>query len=281
MFGTAPSMNGYASANASIVVEGHKKTLSAHLPMAIFLDTDVCAKAPKRLIASGVGDSLCRSTAQADWLLSHLLLGTEYHAFPFDLLKSCEQQLIENPKDIKNLCHTLILSGIGMYLCSGSYPASQGEHLIAHTMEMVYGSRIPKTYHGEEIAVTTLTMVDIQEKILAAPPHILPTQIDETAIMYFFGEKTGNQCIREYKEKAIDIARANAINDKISKEWDVIKHAVQAVRVPKQTILDTLQKAGAPTTSEALVWPEAWYQDAVKYAHFTRNRYTFLDINNQ
>ena len=47
----------------------------------------------------------------------------------------------------------------------GSYPASQGEHLIAHTMEMKHGSTLMESYHGEQIGVTTLcTMAEIQEE---------------------------------------------------------------------------------------------------------------------
>ena len=36
------------------------------------------AAAPPRLIRAGLGDSACRSTAQADWLLSHMLLDRPY-----------------------------------------------------------------------------------------------------------------------------------------------------------------------------------------------------------
>ena len=74
IFASAPSMNGYSSANASILVKGHKKSLPAHLPLAIYCDLNILAAAPERLIKSGIGDSLCFSTCQFDWLLSHLIL---------------------------------------------------------------------------------------------------------------------------------------------------------------------------------------------------------------
>ncbi|MFP3018679.1 MAG: iron-containing alcohol dehydrogenase, partial [Candidatus Tisiphia sp.] len=78
-FPTAASMNGYTSANASILVNGYKKSFKAHLPRAIYIDIDILANAPLRLTLSGFADFICRSTVQADWLLSHLLLGTEYN----------------------------------------------------------------------------------------------------------------------------------------------------------------------------------------------------------
>ena len=77
VFGTAPSMNGYTSANAAITVNGLKKSLAATMPAGVFLDLAVLAAAPPRMIRSGLGDSLCRPTAQADWLLSHRLTATD------------------------------------------------------------------------------------------------------------------------------------------------------------------------------------------------------------
>jgi glycerol-1-phosphate dehydrogenase [NAD(P)+] len=71
VFATAPSMNGYTSKNAAITVDGHKKSLAAAAPVGVFVDLTVLAAAPARMIRAGLGDSMCRSTAQADWLLSH------------------------------------------------------------------------------------------------------------------------------------------------------------------------------------------------------------------
>ena len=90
VFATAPSMNGYTSVNAAITVDGHKKTLAAAAPRGVFVDLEVLARAPVRLIRAGIGDSICRSTAQSDWLLSHFLHGTTYRAAPFALLAADE-----------------------------------------------------------------------------------------------------------------------------------------------------------------------------------------------
>ena len=72
VFGTAPSMNGYTSPTAAITVHGHKKSLPAAAALGVFLDIGVLAAAPPRMIRAGLGDSLCRCTAQADWLLAHV-----------------------------------------------------------------------------------------------------------------------------------------------------------------------------------------------------------------
>ena len=58
VFATAPSMNGYTSMNAAITVDGHKKSLPAATPVGVFMDLEVLAAAPARMIRAGLGDSL-------------------------------------------------------------------------------------------------------------------------------------------------------------------------------------------------------------------------------
>jgi glycerol-1-phosphate dehydrogenase [NAD(P)+] len=83
-FGTAASMNGYAASTASVTLaNGYKTSLPAHAPKGIFLDLKVSADAPTWLSAAGLGDCLCRSTAQIDWWASHRLFGTFFSSVPY------------------------------------------------------------------------------------------------------------------------------------------------------------------------------------------------------
>jgi len=88
-------MNGYTSVNAAITVNGHKKSLPAQAPRGAFFDLAILTAAPARLIRSGLGDSLCRSTSQADWLLAHLLLDKPYRQLPYALLEEDEKLLFD------------------------------------------------------------------------------------------------------------------------------------------------------------------------------------------
>ncbi|MCV3769863.1 MAG: iron-containing alcohol dehydrogenase, partial [Wolbachia pipientis] len=122
--------------NASILVDGYKKSFVAHLPKAIYIDTNIITNAPLRLTLSGFADFICRSTVQADWLLSHLLLGTEYNELPFSLVRDLEEILLReylalaerSKKVVLLLMEALLISGLGMVMSKGSYSASQGEH---------------------------------------------------------------------------------------------------------------------------------------------------------
>lgn len=256
---TAPSMNGYVSANASLTDDaGHKHTLPAHGPVAVLADLDVLTQAPLALIQAGIGDTLCRSTVQADWLLSHLLKGTPYEPKYFEWLKECEQQLISslrrgvadaaagaqrrqaqpikpdisrllrdarNDGFIKCLFTALTLSGLAMRDAGSSMPASQGEHMIAHTREMLF-PQLPSHYHGLEIAVTSLTMSRIQDTT-PLPPEI--------------------------------------------------RQKIDAIRLPTAQLEAALTAAGCPTTPAELGWPEAQYAQCIAKAPALRDRFTFLN----
>lgn len=67
VFGTAASMDGYASTTASMGLEsGLKISLPAHSPKGVFLDLGVLSAAPARMNAAGFGDCLCTSVARID-----------------------------------------------------------------------------------------------------------------------------------------------------------------------------------------------------------------------
>lgn len=284
IFPTAPSMNGYSSANASIIINGHKKTLKAHLPEAIFVDLEIMAKAPKRLIQSGLGDSLCRPTAQSDWLLSHYLLNTDYDNKPFEMLEKYEENLFKSSEalikgdldSIELLVRTLLTSGEGMAISGGSYPASQGEHMLAHTLEMVHPQKMSKFFHGEHIAVTTITMAEIQEKSLKNNNITISKNLDENEIKQYFGKEIAASCIDEYKQK---LNKINQITD-IDKKFNKAKEHIAKIAIPAEKLRKILKKADICFDFSALSLNKTEYENAIKYAKFSRDRFTFLDIFN-
>jgi glycerol-1-phosphate dehydrogenase [NAD(P)+] len=287
VFATAPSMNGYTSVNAAITVAGHKRSLAARAPRAVFMDLGVLAAAPPAMICAGFGDSLCRSTAQADWLLSHLLLGTPYRAVPFALLAQDEARLLAAPRAllsgtanaIRPLARTLILSGFGMTICGGSYPASQGEHLIGHILEMLPPPGWPGALHGEIIAVTTLTMARLQARMLSGPAPVLqPTQVTQDAVVAHFGAEVGRSCWEELRRKALTVERAATLSQHLQDDWEQVRSAIAAVSVAPDTLETAARAVGAPVGFADLGLEERAYRTAVLRARETRDRFTFLDL---
>jgi len=287
VFGTAPSMNGYTSPTAAITVHGHKKSLAAAAAAGVFLDIGVLTAAPPRMIRAGLGDSLCRCTAQADWLLAHLLRGDAYREAPFALLKEDEEPLLAAPEALmagdrsamERLARTLVLSGFGMAVCGSSKPASQGEHLISHYADMLASPQWQENLHGEQIAVTTLTMARLQQRALTEyAPQLRPATVSEGEVRAHFGPELGEICWAEFSRKQPDAAAREIINARLAAAWPVIRDRVAAVTRPAQQLHDILRRTGAPTAPADLGWPASFYRDAVLHAREIRDRWTFLDF---
>lgn len=288
---SAASMNGYLSKNASITIAGHKKTIPATLPIAVFCDLEILKSAPLRLTKAGIGDSLCFNSCWFDWYLSQQIIGTEFDIKPFEILRDKMSFLIENFKNfsiqddgfITLLIEILLLSGQGMTMAGGSYPASQSEHLIAHTIDMKYPELSTTNLHGQVIAVTSLTSARIQKDILESDFSLLSEQIRENfskndyfeQIKGFFGEKIALECQKEYKNKVLEIK--NAINEDFSVK-STINSELNKIYLDEHKLREIFYHFEINVTPESIGLSRDEYNDCVKQAKFIRNRFTCLDL---
>ena len=284
IFASAPSMNGYLSRNASIAVRGHKKTFAATLPLAVYADLEILKSAPKSMIQAGIGDVLCFYSCWFDWLLSHLVLNTKFTIEPFKILQEKMQFFVKNYRKFKlnddkfliNLIEILLLSGAGMTIAEGSYPASQSEHLIAHAFEMRYPKRAKKIFHGLQIAVTTLAVLKLQEKLLAANSlQLNKTKFPERKIEKFFGKKIAAECKKEYLAKT-DF-NIDEINKRLDNCWIKYRNELQKALLSKKIIKSILQHFQIKISAKHLGLSNSEFQALIKNAKFIRNRFTCLD----
>jgi len=285
VFATAPSMNGYTSTSASIHEDGAKRSVRVRTPIAAFFDLEVLAAAPARMIRAGLGDSICRPTAQADWLLAHLLLDRPYRTVPFALLADDEATLFGAAAGlvtgdlaaVRALARTLVLSGLGMTLCGGSFPASQGEHLISHYLEMMRPVTVIEAFHGEQVGVASLVMARLQSTVMArtTTPQLRPIGITRKSVLDHFGPERGEAVWQDVSAKQVDIAVANA---RLTSDWPAMHAQLAAIVQPPERLAAVLSAAGAPTTPAALGYPDALFGEAFAHARELRDRYTFLDF---
>ncbi len=280
---SAPSMNGYASANASILSKGHKKSFIARQAQAIYFDLDVISKAPKNLIKAGIGDSLCYYSCHFDWLLSHLVAGTDFNVKVFEILKPLQEKLINFRGDITDrdfielLCKILTVSGFTMYLCKGSYPASQGEHLIAHFLEMKYPEILKNYFHGEQIAITTLTMIGIQESFLKLRRlELKNNKVDLEYLKNLFNGDVhiANECLEEMKKKAFLKINLKKVNE----DLDIIKKKLAKTTISKKKMLEIYDRFNLLQSNQDLKIANIFYKEAINNSHLIRNRLTTLDF---
>jgi glycerol-1-phosphate dehydrogenase [NAD(P)+] len=291
VFATAPSMNGYTSVSASILEDGVKRSIRTATPAGAFFDLAVLAAAPAPLVRAGLGDAVCRATAQTDWRMQHVLLDRPYREAPFALLADDERALLADGapaallagdvEAMRHLVRTIVLSGFGMTICGGSYPASQGEHLLAHYVSMRTDyDDLPPALHGAEIGVCTVAMTRLQRAVLegAVPPRVKPSTITRAEILARFGPVAGESCWRELEPKLLDAQRADDINARLADPWDALRHRLLATSMPERELRAILAAAGAPQEPAELGWPAPLWDDARRHAREIRNRYTFLDL---
>ena len=288
-FGTAASMNGYAASTASVTLaNGYKTSLAAHAPRGIFIDLKVSAAAPTWLSAAGLGDSLCRSTAQIDWWASHRLFGTFYSTVPYRLIAAAEADMIKSGPDLArhsveangHLHRVLTLCGLGVCFTGASHHGSMGEHQVSHWIDMFAGGLHPGTTHGQQVGVASLAMARLQCELLAMaePPKIRATKIERSEFVMRYGEAIGGMCYEEAKKKSFDANGAAAFNDKLAAIWPALREELKAFAMPPAGMRAVLAAAGGPTTASELGIPRKMWRDAMKYGRDIRNRWSFLDL---
>jgi glycerol-1-phosphate dehydrogenase [NAD(P)+] len=156
---TAASHDGFGSARASIRHEGSKTSMQAIPPIAVVADTNIISKAPKRLLAAGVGDIISNQTAVLDWKLEGQEADySEYAA----ALSEMAAQLVENgiekvasgkEEGVRLVVKALISSGVAMSIAGTSRPASGGEHKFSHWLD---ANCATPALHGEQCGLGSI-----------------------------------------------------------------------------------------------------------------------------
>ena len=166
IIGTAPSMDGYASAVSPIVMEGNKRSVPLGVPHAIIADSDLLKTAPGVMISSGVGDILGKYVALCDWQLATRETGEYYCDYIADMIYAAAERCAVNIENVKtresaaitDMADTLIISGVAIAMHGLSRPASGSEHQLAHYWEVALHGKKPgqnDPLHGNYVALAT------------------------------------------------------------------------------------------------------------------------------
>ncbi len=289
---TAPSVDAYTSANAPIVVRRFKRTLQAQQPIAVFADLDVLCAAPPAMIAAGVGDILGKYTALADWRLGTLLsddrIDDEIVQAMYAALHAVSSQVEaigrHEPVAIAGLMRALLDSGMAMARWENSRPASGAEHHLSHYWEMrqLHEGR-PAVLHGAKVGVGTVLIAreyarlrelsrDEALALLADTPPGDPADM-RTRIRAGYGP-LAEQVIAEYSGVFPRLEELRTrLHERIKEHWDEVQAIVADVPAPEE-IAAQLRAAGAPVEPAELGLSVLETDDALRYAHFMRDRFT-------
>ncbi len=288
VFGTAASMNGYGATTASVTLaSGLKASLASHAPRGIFLDLGVSAAAPPWLSAAGLGDSLCRSTAQIDWWTSHRLFGTTYSQTPFALQDADEPLMLERAPGLKDhglaavgsLQRVLTLCSIGVAFTGTSHHGSMGEHQVSHWIDMFAGPR-GAVKHGHQVGVASLAMARLQHWLLAreTAPLVHATAVDEADLLARYGPVLGPLCVAETRKTALDEAGAARFNARLAELWPALKSELAPMTLPVAAMEAALRAAGGPTTPGEIGVSDAVWREAIRGSREIRGRWSFVNL---
>ncbi len=283
---TAASMNGYAAANVAATVAGVKILIVARPPVAVVAEPDVIGGAPPEMIAAGFGDTIAKHQSNADWRMNHLLFGEYYCEFCAGIVAELEPFYLERPEDVKEgkasavegLFAALFWSGVAMTLVGTSAPASGGEHLLSHTLDMVAQLRgRPHDLHGRQVGIGTILSAALYERILridAPKLHALPDQIDRGV---WKGGALGEAVARQYADKRASLeGAARTLADR--QTWDRLRSHLASLSRPAQTVADCLARAGAATTAADIRCSKEQLREAALHMHEIRSRFTVVDL---
>ena len=276
------------TSTVSLTNDGVKETIKSKIAQSIIIDLDNLRMAPLRLLRSALGDVLCRSTCQIDWLTSHLFLSTEYDETPFALQYEDERLLLDNSyKILKGDYDTLaalsrmtLLNGIAAIIIGSTHAGSMGEHLISHYIDMFMGEKHPGTLHGEQVAVTTLLLSKIQNQIINFSDTLVfkKLNITDNNFRELFGDKIFNQMYEQFKKKYFDGEKLDNLNNLLEKKWPEQKTILKKHLLPTESIEKALKNCGAPTNNVELRIPNNFYNLAIKNSFLLRDRFSYLDV---
>jgi len=243
---TAPSVDGFASKGAPLLVRGEKITVPAVGPVAVFADTDLLARAPRPLVAAGFGDMLGKTTSLFDWKFGAATAGEPYSPLVAAITERALRACVERAADIgagkdegiAALTGALIESGLAMLILGQSHPASGAEHHLSHYWEMEFiraGRR--QLLHGAKVGVASALVSELYRRIAAEG---------------LAGEGD-----------------------------DVVRRLLPDVLEP-ETIRSLLREAGGPATADELGVSPKLVAESLRLAHRVRpSRYTLLKRYNE
>jgi glycerol-1-phosphate dehydrogenase [NAD(P)+] len=254
---TAPSVDGFTSMGAPLIVRGVKTTFQMSAPIALFADLSILKASPRKMVAAGFGDMLAKYTSLTDWKFGHLVRGEPYcplvAAITREALESCvenvEKIAASDEEGIQILIEALIKSGLAMLVFGQSHPASGGEHHLSHYWEMDFLKRKrPAVLHGAKVGVSTVLLAEVYKgqflPLLSEPARLQSIQIENL-------QENIKEIMKVYRE----------------------------IPAPEH-LKNLLMQTGGETMPEQLGIDEQLVAASLSSAHNLRNRYTALKFMN-
>ena len=264
--GTAPSMDGYTSVVAPLLLRGVKIQRAGVCPEIIVCDLDVLATAPLHMIASGVGDVLGKFVANVDWQLGRIINDEPYCPTCAGIVLDAATGLMDRAPEIAArseagmcaLIEALLLSGVTILIAGHTRAVASVEHNIAQFWEMRQlqrGKRPPQ--HGTSVGVATRLIWPLYARFagerLASldaadiKRRRMPRALRRRWMHYAYGEEGGADIMAENPEDFLTWAEQSRRVRRAQARCDEIR-GVLAAMPPLSRVEETMRTLHAPMT---------------------------------
>ncbi len=279
---TAPSMDGYASVGAALILEGMKVTLNARPPKAIIGDTSVLKDAPMDMIKAGYGDIIGKYSCLNDWKLSAYINGEYFCENVYNMTYSSAEQvkqlaeklLLRDEHTVGVLMEALVNVGVAMSFVDCSRPASGSEHHLSHFFEIT-GILDGKEYfaHGIDVVFSSVVTAKLRQNIIKSAPQ-----------KHKFDRKAWESNIRRIYSSSADgiIALQDKLgwydrddSEKVCNNFEEIKKILAESPSPDEFI-GMINRAGLDYADFEKLYGNDKINDAVLYAKDLKDRYSVL-----
>ena len=286
---SACSMNGYTSSIAAVKVKGVKRTLPALPPSSIYVDPKVIQNSPLKLRQAGFCDVLAKSVSDFDWQTESILFKGSYCHLPTAIVTQSEHRYIDYPEKIKQgnkkavmgLFDGLLFSGFAMSLAGSSAPASGGEHLISHFLDMRESrtGRKPEL-HGLQVGLGIVLSAACYQKLACLVKKDL-NNIAETifeADFKYISSIWGSLASEVEKQFLKKKERLLQLDNILLPNWEKLRTLFSKVRRP-DFFVDLIRRTGFEMTLECLNISKDEFLLAALSSRTIRERITILDIS--
>lgn len=280
---TAPSMDGYASSGAAMILHGMKVTETTRPPKYIIADVDIVKNAPIDMIRSGYGDIIGKYSSLNDWKLSHLIhdeyLCPEVYALVMDVtdhIRDLAEQIISRDDEaIAALTKALILIGVTLSLLDTTRPGSGSEHHLSHFFEIVgLVHHRPHFTHGIDVAYSTVVTAGMRERIVRMET---PQFCTESAAQR---EKAWENVFGPIAPEVRELQREGGFYTRdypavYAQKWDAIRDILRECPTA-QECRDMLLRAGYDPDAFERRYGKDGVENAMRYGKDLKIRYSVL-----
>ena len=295
--GTAPSMDGYTSAIAPLLLRGAKIHRNGKCPEIIVCDLDILKDAPMDMVVAGFGDVLGKYIAIADWRIGNIINDEIFCQACGDMVSGALQKLLDNIEGIKArteqgiraLMEGLLLAGLTVMIIGHTRAVASVEHNISHHWEMAKLARgeTPPS-HGAAVGVATLMvwpafMRFAREGFVEKPDvqallagRLSPAQRTDW-LRQAYGEEAARAIIAENPGDFLtDEEHARRIQRAVNRYAD-IRSVINDM--PDLSVVRTaMQTLGAPTTPAEVGIDEELAALSMRAGKDYRTRYTLFKL---